>query len=61
MEEVMADYNPPLYEHEIRLQNLAAVLECTSRKMVPRRFQDIPSTKLLAEIQQLKALLREQG
>jgi hypothetical protein len=59
MEEVMGDYNPPLYEHEIRLQNLAAVLECTSKKMVPKRFQDLSSSRLLAEIQELKALLRE--
>jgi AAA+ superfamily predicted ATPase len=59
MEEVMADYNPPLYEHEIRLQNLAAVLECTSKKMVPKRFQDISNGRLLSEIQELKALLKE--
>ncbi|MDR1787006.1 MAG: AAA family ATPase [Treponema sp.] len=61
MLEVMSDYIPPLYEREIRLQNLAAVLECTSRKMVPKKFQNIENVKILAEIQELKTLLRERG
>ncbi|MCL2834458.1 MAG: AAA family ATPase [Treponema sp.] len=58
MEEVMADYIPPAYEHEIRLQNLVASLECTSKKMVPKRFQ-IENTKLVNEILELKLLLGE--
>jgi AAA+ superfamily predicted ATPase len=61
MEEIMADYNPPFYEQEIRLQNLAAILECTSRKMVPKRFQGMTNTKLLGEIRELKAALGERG
>ena len=58
MEEVMADYIPPAYEHEIRLQNLVASLECTSKRMVPKRFQ-IENTKLVNEILELKLLLGE--
>jgi hypothetical protein len=37
-----------------------AALECTSRKMVPKRFQ-IESTKLINEIRELKTLLGERG
>ena len=58
MEEIMADFIPPAYEHEIRLQNLVASLECTSKKMVPKRFQ-IENTKLVNEIMELKLLLGE--
>jgi len=58
MEDVMADYIPPAYEHEIRLQNLVASLECTSKRMVPKRFQ-IENTKLVNEILELKILLGE--
>jgi AAA+ superfamily predicted ATPase len=61
MEEIMADYNPPFYEQEIRLQNLVAILECTSKKMVPKRFQGMTNTKLLSEIRELKATLGERG
>jgi AAA+ superfamily predicted ATPase len=61
MEEIMADYNPPFYEQEIRLQNLAAILDCTSRKMVPKRFQGMTNTKLLGEIRELKATLGERS
>ena len=58
MEEVMADFIPPAYEHEIRLQNLVASLECTSRRMIPKRFQ-LDNTKLINEIRDLKNLLGE--
>ncbi|AEF82891.1 ATP-binding protein [Leadbettera azotonutricia] len=60
MEDIMADFVPPAYEREIRLQNLVASLECTSKKMVPKRFQ-IESTKLINEIRELKSLLGERG
>jgi SpoVK/Ycf46/Vps4 family AAA+-type ATPase len=60
MEEVLTDFIPPAYEYEIRLQNLVAALECTSKKMIPRRFQ-IESTKLVSEIREIKAMLGERG
>jgi ATP-dependent Zn protease len=59
LEETMMDFVPPAYPHEIELQNLVSVLECTSREMVPKRFQAFDRTKLVSEIQQLKLLLGE--
>jgi len=59
IEETMKDFVPPTYPHEIELQNLVAVLECTSREMVPRRFRDLDRGTILREIKQLKALLGE--
>ncbi len=44
---------------EIDLQNLVAVLECTSRRMIPKRFQNLDRTRLVTEIKQLKILLGE--
>jgi len=58
MEEVMEDFIPPVYPHAIRLQNLVAAVECTSKKMVPRRFQ-LDNTRMVQEIQELKTLLGE--
>lgn len=59
LEETIRDFVPPAYPHEIDLQNLVAVLECTSREMVPKRFQNLDRSKLVAEIKQLKILLGE--
>jgi len=59
MDETMADFVPPAYPHEIELQNLVAVLECTSKEMVPRRFQNLDRGKLVKDIRELKALLGE--
>lgn len=59
MDETMTDFVPPAYPHEIELQNLVAVLECTSKEMVPRRLQNLDRTKLVKDIRELKALLGE--
>jgi ATP-dependent Zn protease len=59
LEETIHDFMPPAYPHEIELQNLVAVLECTSREMLPRRFRDMSRDRLVSEISQLKLLLHE--
>jgi len=59
LEETIRDFIPPAYPHEISLQNLVAVLECTSREMVPKKFRNLDRGKLVAEIRELKVLLGE--
>jgi ATP-dependent Zn protease len=59
MEEAMGDFAPANYPHEVELQNLVAVLECTSKEMIPKEFRDISRTKIINDIQELKALLGE--
>ena len=59
MEEAMSDFVPAAYPHEVELQNLVAVLECTSREMIPKQFQKLPRSKIISDIQELKALLGE--
>jgi SpoVK/Ycf46/Vps4 family AAA+-type ATPase len=59
MEEAMGDFVPAAYPHEVELQNLVAVLECTSREMIPAQFQKLPRSKIISDIQELKALLGE--
>jgi hypothetical protein len=59
LEEAMGDFVPPAYPYEIELQNLVAVLECTSKEMVPRRFQNLDRTKLVRDIRELKSLIGE--
>jgi len=59
MDETLGDFVPPAYPHEIELQNLVAVLECTSKEMVPKRFQNLDRGKLVRDIRELKELLGE--
>ena len=59
LEETMRDFIPPSYPHEIELQNLVAVLECTSRTMIPKKFQNLDRRKLVTQIRDLKMLLGE--
>jgi ATP-dependent Zn protease len=59
LEETIRDFNPPSYPHEIELQNLVAVLECTSREMLPKRFQNLDRGTLVSDIKQLKILTGE--
>ena len=59
MDEILTDFVPPAYPHEIELQNLVAVLECTSKEMVPKRFQNLDRTKLVRDIREIKELLGE--
>lgn len=59
LDETIRDFIPPAYPYEIELQNLVAVLECTSREMVPAKYQKMERSKLAAEIRELKSLLGE--
>ncbi len=59
LRQTIRDFIPPSYPHEIELQNLVAVLECTSREMVPKKFRDYDRHKLVEEIMELKVLLGE--
>ena len=59
LETTILDFVPPAYPHEIELQNLVAVLECTSREQVPKKFQNLDRGRLIQEIKELKTLLGE--
>ncbi|HEX8298333.1 MAG TPA: AAA family ATPase, partial [Rubricoccaceae bacterium] len=41
LESVVNDFLPPTYPLQVELQNLVAVMECTSRSMLPERFRSL--------------------
>ena len=41
LKSALEDFIPPSYPTEIELQNLVAVLECTSKKLLPPKFRDM--------------------
>lgn len=60
LDQTIRDFIPPTYPYEIDLQNLVAVLECTSREMIPKKFQNLDRNKLASEINDLKQLLGQE-
>lgn len=56
--QVFGDFLPPTYPEEIELMNYAAVLECTSKELLPPRFRDMPRSEVLAKVEELTALRR---
>ena len=56
---VLEDFVPPSYPTEIELQNLVAVLECTSRSLLPARYRTADRGELIQRVNLLGALARE--
>ncbi len=59
VEAVVKDFVPPSYPLEIELQNLVAVQECTSRELLPAKFQKLERDEVTRRIRELKVLLEE--
>jgi AAA+ superfamily predicted ATPase len=53
------DFIPPSYPTEIELQNLAAVLECTSKSLLPEKYRKMDRGELIRRSQELAALTRD--
>jgi AAA+ superfamily predicted ATPase len=54
----LEDFIPPSYPSEIELQNLVAVLECTSRSLLPDHYRSVERDELIRRVSTLTALIR---
>src|SRR5580698_3353896 len=54
----LEDFIPPYYPTEIDLQNLVAVLECTSKSLLPKKYRDIDRSELIRQTNELMASSR---
>src|ERR1700756_5401645 len=54
----LEDFIPPYYPTEIELQNLVAVLECTSRSLLPQKYREIERSELIRRTNELLAASR---
>ncbi len=57
----MEDFIPPSYPTEIELQNIVAVLECTSKGLLPKQWRDADRKELIRRANELLAFSRESG
>lgn len=58
LDEVFEDFLPPTYPEQIELQTLAAVIESTSKTLLPDRFRKLNRGKILKRIDELKKSTR---
>ena len=49
------DFIPPTYPEEIELMNYAAVLECTSKQLLPEAFREMSREQVVARFNELQA------
>lgn len=54
IEGAMEDFLPPTYPMEIELMNYAAVLECTSKALLPERYKDMDRQEVVEKVAELK-------
>ncbi len=55
LKQALEDFIPPSYPDEIELQNLVAVLECTSRGMLPERYRSLDRADITRRVAELAA------
>jgi SpoVK/Ycf46/Vps4 family AAA+-type ATPase len=54
LDTALNDFLPPTYPEEIELQTLSAVIECTSKELLPERYQEMDRGEILEKIEDLK-------
>jgi len=55
----LEDFIPPSYPTEIELQTLVAVLECTSKSLLPEPYRNLDRGEVIRRANELTALTRE--
>lgn len=58
LQEVVDDFMPPTYPLEIELQTLVAVLECTSRALLPEKYKVMDRETIVRRIDELKRFVK---
>lgn len=54
LDETLEDFLPPSYPEEVELQTLNAVIECTSRALLPKEYRDVNRAAIMERIEELK-------
>ncbi|MGA7413550.1 MAG: AAA family ATPase [Bryobacteraceae bacterium] len=59
LKSALDDFIPPSYPTEIEMQNLAAVLECTSRSLLPKKYREMDRAEVARRAKELASLSRD--
>ncbi|NNF03179.1 MAG: ATP-binding protein, partial [Rhodothermales bacterium] len=58
LEDVVDDFMPPTYPLEVELQTLTAVLECTSKALLPEEYRAMDREKIVRRVDELSQLIK---
>ncbi|MFU8860272.1 MAG: ATP-binding protein [Cyclonatronaceae bacterium] len=58
LDQTLTDFIPPTYPEEIELQTLNAVLECTSRDLLPEPYRSMSRDEVARKVDELKLIVR---
>ncbi|MEL6675905.1 MAG: AAA family ATPase [Bacteroidota bacterium] len=56
--QVFNDFLPPTYPEEIELMTYSAVLECTSKELLPPKYREMTRQEVLEAVEDLKSRIR---
>jgi len=59
LKSALEDFIPPSYPTEIELQNLVAVLECTSKNLLPEKYRAMDRSEVVRRVNELALLARQ--
>jgi SpoVK/Ycf46/Vps4 family AAA+-type ATPase len=59
LKSALDDFIPPSYPTEIEMQNLVAVLECTSRSLLPAKYRQMDRAEIVRRAKELAMLSQE--
>ncbi|MEX2600971.1 MAG: AAA family ATPase [Balneolaceae bacterium] len=54
LDETLEDFLPPTYPEQIELQILSAVIECTSRTLLPESYRDLDRADVMKRLEKLR-------
>jgi AAA+ superfamily predicted ATPase len=57
LDAVLDDFLPPTYPEEIELQTLCAVMECTSKELLPEKYRDMDRAEINDRIELLRTMV----
>lgn len=58
LQEVVDDFMPPTYPLEVELQTLVAVLECTSKALLPEKYRTMDRETIVRRVDELSHLVK---
>jgi AAA+ superfamily predicted ATPase len=58
LQEVVDDFMPPTYPLEVELQTLVAVLECTSKALLPEMYRSMDRETIVRRVDELSHLIK---
>jgi SpoVK/Ycf46/Vps4 family AAA+-type ATPase len=59
LREALQDFIPPSYPTEIEMQSLAAILECTSKALLPAKYREMDRAEIVRRRRELALLSRD--